>query len=301
MSKKRSKSENDEDYLSEFRQKIATQKEEILEERRRDLQRVRKGFIGTLAGIVLAGLIGWILLNPRFSDPQSGEIPVIRRQITPAKIQPANPGGMEILNQDKSIYDLVEKKTGETAKVESILPQPEAPKLPEIVPQPEPEAEPEVAEAVEETGKSVNELEEKALEELIEAVQTNSDKKIIIPEKPKDLIVKAQTTEPAPAKPQTQAPEKTLPVTQPATVKSGSWQVQIMASSNKNAIEKGWQTLTGKHSFLKPLPHEIETVKTDAGSIIYRLKTGAFATRVDAEKICEQLKKAGSSCLVKQK
>lgn len=295
MSKKRSKNENDEDYLSEFRQKIATQKEEILEERRQELQKVRKGFIGTLAGVVLAGIIGWVLLNSRFSDQQSGEIPVIRRQITPVKIRPANPGGMEILNQDKSVYDLVEKKSGEPTKIESILPQPETPKMPTIVP------EPEIVADVEDSNEEINKLEEKALDELIEAVQTNSDEKINIPEKPKNLIAEVKTVPAAAPEAKKPTADKTLPTARETAAESGNWQVQIMASPNKDAIEKGWKTLSGKHSFLKPLPHEIETVKTDSGSVVYRLKTGAFSNRAEAEKICEQLKKAGGSCLVKQK
>ncbi len=137
MFKEFSENEKDDDYLSEFRQKIANQQHEDMEERRQELQRSRNGFIGTLAGIVLAGIVSWILLAPRFSGQDVHDIPVIRRPITPAKIQPSEPGGMEIQDQDKSVYDLVEKKEIQEEKIESILPEPEAPQMPVIVPEPE--------------------------------------------------------------------------------------------------------------------------------------------------------------------
>lgn len=295
MLKKNSKQEDLDDYLSEFQQKIAVQKEEILEERRQDLHRARNGFIGTLAGVVLASVIGWILLTPQFSNFDTGEIPVIRRPAAPVKIQPNDPGGMEILNQDKSIYNLVEKKESETVKVESLLPQPEAPKMPTIVPEAE---EDKAAEDIQDIAKDANVLEEKALEELIEEVRTNSEDKIQIPTKKEDLNLTVKTVEPAPVK----AEIKPTPV-KPETKSAGKeiWQVQLMASGNKDAVEKGWQNLSKKHSQLSSLQHEIETAETDAKTVVYRLKVGSFAARSEADKLCEQLKSAGSGCLVKKK
>ena len=137
MFKEFSENEKDDDYLSEFKQKIANQQHEDMEERRQDLQRSRNGFIGTLAGIALAGIVSWVLLAPRFSAQDAQDIPVVRRPISPAKIQPSEPGGMEIPNQDKSVYDLVEKKETQEEKIESILPEPETPKMPVIAPQAE--------------------------------------------------------------------------------------------------------------------------------------------------------------------
>ena len=169
--------DKDEDYLSEFRQKIASERQAQLQARKQELQRSRNGFIGTVAGIALAAVVSWVLLVPRFHEDKNFEIPIIRRPITPVKIQPNNPGGMEILNQDKPVYALVEKHEANTIKIESILPTPETPKLPEIVPEPE--------------IKTVENIEEqqiiqddilpiKNLDELIEKVETTDNKKIEI-------------------------------------------------------------------------------------------------------------------------
>lgn len=186
MFKEFSNNEKEDDYLSEFRQKVATQQQEDIAERQSELQRSRNGFIGTLAGIVLAGVVSWVLLLPRFADNNPSEIPVIRRPITPVKIQPNEPGGMEILNQDKSVYNLVEKKEIAPEKIESILPEPEAPKMPTIVPEPEKPAvaedtKPIVVDMPETTSEKNNTLPIKPLDEHIEAASSTSGKKSAFP------------------------------------------------------------------------------------------------------------------------
>lgn len=307
MFKEFSNNQKEDDYLSEFRQKIATQQHEDIEARKHELQRSRNGFIGTLAGIALAGIVSWMLLIPHFSNPEATEIPVIRRPITPAKIQPNDPGGMEIPNQDKSVYNLVEKKETIPEKIESILPEPETPVMPVIVPEPEEAApEPQVTEQpmAEET------LPVKNMEEMIDAVTATSGQKINIPEKLSEIVVEAKTVSPVeekiaakPSKPQavkTQTAPKPEAQTS-AKISKGVWQVQLIASANKDAVNKAWQDLAAKHPFLKQHPHEVESAKLGSGSIFHRLKVGAFAERSGADALCTKLKQAGGSCLVKQK
>ncbi len=336
MFKEFSENEKDDDYLSEFKQKIANQQHEDMEERRQDLQRSRNGFIGTLAGIVLAGIVSWVLLAPRFSAQDAQDIPVVRRPISPAKIQPSEPGGMEILNQDKSVYDLVEKKETQEEKIESILPEPETPKMPVIAPQTESAA----VDADKQDTTAENTVEDplpvKVIEEDLEPVSVSSGEKIAIPEKLPEIELEAKTEnnkavettvktkQPAVTKtasvkkePVT-AKENKAPTTQTAAVKTnespavkttekttviakGVWQVQLIASSNQKAVENAWKDLSTTHSVLKSLPHEIESTATDTGNTLYRLKAGAFADRTQADKVCAEVKKAGGSCIVKQK
>lgn len=340
MFKEFSNHEKEEDYLSEFRQKIAAQQQEDMERRRYELQRSRNSFVGTILGIVLAGVVSWFFLLPRFSDVSEKEIPVIRRPITPAKIQPNDPGGMEILNQDKSIYALIEKQEIKEPKVESLLPPPETPKLPTIVPQPE---EKQVASADDFEEMSVSEIKEtspkalaaneskvaydesltRKIDEKIEAVQTNSTAQITIPEKLPEIKVEVKKAQPSATAPENQSVQaknvsvsakddkpavsksaelskasEVVPIQSQMHITKGVWQVQLMASNNKNALEKSWQNLKAKHSFLSNLPHEAEASQTDS---LYRLKVGAFKTRAQADALCAQVKKTGGSCLVKQK
>lgn len=319
MFKEFASNEKEDDYLSEFRQKVATQQQEDIAERQSELQRSRNGFIGTLAGIILAGVVSWVLFLPRFTDNNPAEIPVIRRPITPVKIQPNEPGGMEILNQDKSVYNLVEKKEIAPEKIESILPEPEAPKMPTIVPEPEKpvaakvkELEPAAAEEPKTTAAKTDILPIKPLDEHIEPTSSTSGKKIAIPEKLPEIKVEVKKAEPQtvvktePAKPEVKAEPKsevkTAPRPEPQkNIASGVWQVQLMASSSQKAAEDSWKNSVAKYSALKNLPHEVDASRNDADVMLYRLRAGAFADKAGAEKVCNEIKQAGGSCLVKQK
>ncbi len=345
MFKEFASNEKEDDYLSEFRQKVATQQQEDIAERQSELQRSRNGFIGTLAGIILAGVVSWVLFLPRFTDNNPAEIPVIRRPITPVKIQPNEPGGMEILNQDKSVYNLVEKKEIAPEKIESILPEPEAPKMPTIVPEPEKpvaakvkEPEPAAAEEPKTTAAKTDILPIKPLDEHIEPTSSTSGKKIAIPEKLPEIKVEVKKAEPQtvvktePAKSEVKAEPKsevkkaepqTVVKTEPAksevkaepksevktaprpepqkNIATGVWQVQLMASSSQKAAEDSWKNSVAKYSALKNLPHEVDASRNDAGVMLYRLRAGAFADKAGAEKVCNEIKQAGGSCLVKQK
>lgn len=317
MFKEFSNNEKEDDYLSEFRQKVATQQQEDIAERQSELQRSRNGFIGTLAGIVLAGVVSWVLLLPRFADNNPSEIPVIRRPITPVKIQPNEPGGMEILNQDKSVYNLVEKKEIAPEKIESILPEPEAPKMPTIVPEPEKPAvaedtKPIVVDMPETTSEKNNTLPIKPLDEHIEAASSTSGKKISIPEKLQEIKVEIKKAEPQPkvktepvkteSTPELKsATQQTSRATPQKALTNGAWQVQLIASTSPKAAEDTWKILSAKYDILKNLPHEIDASRNDAGTMLYRLRAGAFADKAGAEKVCNAIKQAGGSCLVKQK
>lgn len=108
--------QQNDDFLNEFRQKIADQSAANFEEKRIEMKRSKSVFIGAVSGVALAGIVGWFVLSPRYAVNSPEEIPVIRRPQTAIKVQPSEPGGMEILNQDKSVYDIVEKSRRTTRK-----------------------------------------------------------------------------------------------------------------------------------------------------------------------------------------
>jgi len=283
----------EEEYLNEFKQKIAQEMEADILERRHDLERSRNGFIGAIAGVVLAGLVSWFLLLPHFGFNQQKEIPIIRRSVVPVKIRPSEPGGMEIQNQDKTVYALVEKNENIDTNVESLLPPPETPQMPVIVP--------------EEEAKDValeQENEEK-MDELISAVQTTATDSINVPEKlpvidvqvlktNEPLKVKEETKTEAEIKPTEQVQQETKPE---PSVKAGTWCVQLMASSSKDSVEKGYVQLKEKYPFIENIAHRIEA-ETDG---LTRLKVGAYASREDADALCQKIKATGGTCMVKEK
>lgn len=312
----------EEEYLSEFKQKIAQEMQEDIERRKRELERSRNSFIGAIAGVVLAFAVSWFLLFPHFGFNGTKEIPVIRRPLLPVKIQPSDPGGMEIQNQDKTVYALVEKIDVEDTKIESLLPEPEQPKMPVIVA--------DVTEVVSEP-----DLPPKTMDELINAVNTTATETIKIPSKLPVIDVKVQkTNEPLTIKNEEQAEKKEVksePILtevqkkqepkvevaekeEPASKKvenktsaevlkktetttSASWCVQMMASNNKEATQKGYESLKKQYAVIKNLPHRIES----GNDGMWRLKVGSYNTKAEADDLCFTIKSAGGNCMVKEK
>ncbi|MCQ2741456.1 MAG: SPOR domain-containing protein, partial [Alphaproteobacteria bacterium] len=86
-----------------------------------------------------------------------------------------------------------------------------------------------------------------------------------------------------------------------AQIPAGYWQIQLISSPNKSAMEKAWVNMTPKYPELKNLPHEIESADLGSKGTFYRLKAGSFSNRTDADKLCNTIKTAGGSCLVKKK
>jgi len=299
--------DKDEDYLNEFRQKLNDQSMTNFEEKKNEINRSKNVFIGAVSGIAMAAVVGWFVLSPRYAQDPNAELPVIRRPQTAVKVQPTEPGGMEILNQDKTVYEIIEKKKQPQQVVENLLPPPEEPQLPVIAPQPEPEPEP------------------LPLPPVVETPAVTTPEPIKVAETPKPAPVKEEIKEEkavplseAAAKPEPVKEEKTnkavnivIPAkpavekeTAAAPVKSapaGSWVVQMMASNNKKATEGAWSGLVKKYNVLKGLSHEIETADLGSKGTFYRLHAGAFADRRDADRLCSDIKALGGTCLVKKK
>lgn len=310
------------DFLNEFRQKISDQNIENIEEKKEEMRRSKSVFLGIVGGVILAGIVGKLILAPQYQADSEKDIPVIRRPQTAIRVQPNEPGGMDIPNQDKSVYNIIEKK--DDNGVENLLPPPEAPKLPVIAAQdlPEvndkildesttlPEAEKIIQKAEAKTAVTTAEIIKKAEETAPEPVKEEK----VVQAQPAAAEVKApvetakvevKTAEAKTVEPKTEKaePEKKAPVAQPAfhaKAVAGDWQIQLMSSPNKAAVVKAQSDL-GKKYKIADLPFEIESAVLDMNKTFYRLKTGAFKNRADADKVCNDIKALGGTCIVKKK
>lgn len=312
----------DDDLLDEIRQKINDQSNLNFEEKKNEINRSKNAFIGAVSGIALSAVVGWFALSPRYSTVSETDIPVVRRPQTAIKVQPADPGGMEITNQDKTVYDIIDKKGTQAPVVENLLPPPEEPKLPEL-PAPvstaevlplepiqsaskvEAAAEKVIAKANEPVAVKSVEIEEKVITISEAASKTPAAPKAV--EQPKSQPQPQTESEPkrqavnikieAPAAPAAEV--KTVASTSQAP--KGSWQIQLMSSPNLNAIESSWASLSKKYNVLNGQPHEIETADLGAKGLFYRLKAGSFKDRAGADKLCNDIKALGGTCIVKKK
>jgi hypothetical protein len=80
--------------------------------------RSRKGLmiLGALAGAIVVGGGGAFLLGGNTTALTGGEPPLIKASADPVKVQPQNPGGVEIPNQNKQIYERADQ-SGDTKVV----------------------------------------------------------------------------------------------------------------------------------------------------------------------------------------
>lgn len=270
----------DEDILNEFRQK---QVNFDMEERRSEINSSRSLFIGALGGLFMAGFVGWLVLSPQgTSTPQ--EIPVIRQPASPIKMQPTEPGGIDISNQEKTVYDIIEKKL-DTNTSETLMPKPEQPNVVAM--------ESLVEEVV------ANQISTQP-ESLIKAPEVAVMEKNVITEQ----SIKLELPAPA-AAPVVEAP-KPAPVVEkvapkPVAAVKGSWQIQLMSSPNKIAVEKSWATMSKKHTSLSSQVYEVEVANLGAKGTYYRLKAGNFSNKAEADAFCSKLKSQGATCFTVKK
>lgn len=281
---------SDEDVLNEFRQK---QVNFDLEERRNEISNSRSLFIGALAGLLMAGVVGWVVLAPQYASDNPEDIPIIRRQQTEVKMPPAEPGGIEFSSRENTVYEIIERKN-EQPEEEIVLPPAETPDVDAIetlISESESVAETAAAIKVESlTGGAPK------VEKVAESITAkNAEKPVVnkIAEKAPEKAAAAKLAEKTAA---AVAVKETKP-----TVIGGDWRIQLMSSPNKAAVEKSWQNLVKKYPLLKDQPHEISAADLGKKGVFYRLRAGSFASKDAATAFCSKLKAAGGSCFTAKK
>lgn len=306
--------------MDDFQQRSIEQSMQSISDRQEEIRHAKHGYIGMLLGILTGGFVSWLFFGTHGATNIERTIPVIRRPLIAAKIQPNDPGGMEIDNQDREIYHIIDNIPTKTEEVK-IIPAPEVPQIivektiaaPEnmenLVESISEESSLEQAEIVLETNPQE---ETKIASQALAPIKTNSNEKIIIPEKIQDISVKLQkninneakatSASTSASQPQAKAEAEEKPTTEKPMTPSakGTWYAQIIASSSRKAVENLWSQLSVKHDFLKTYTHEIEEIKAANGNTLYRLKVGALKTRSEAESLSNKLKQNQISCIIKQ-
>ncbi len=74
-----------------------------------------------LAGI--GGAVAWQTMSDRLVITEGGEVPLIRADFGPVKVRPEKPGGMEVPDRDKLVYQRMQSGAPEP-RVERLLPPP---------------------------------------------------------------------------------------------------------------------------------------------------------------------------------
>ncbi|SDG96287.1 SPOR domain-containing protein [Roseospirillum parvum] len=256
----------------------------------------RRGLLlGALIGLVLIAAGGWYLYTQMTAPPPTDTVPLIQAEDVPYKARPADPGGMEVPNQDKLVYERVEGGAEGEGAAEQLLPPPETPRpppAPEVAEEAEsaaPEADPEVSVAVPATTEAAQAAGAPASEAVASGVAQPAPA-AEAPAQPEP----ASQPEPAPAAPPQAASQ--VAATPPA---EGGFLVQLASVREEVRTETEWARLKKAHAdLLTPFTPVVERADLGDKGVWYRLRMGHFSTRAAASALCDELKSRKVDCLV---
>jgi len=217
------------------------------------------------------------------------------------KIQPETPGGMQIPDQDKLVYNQLNQGVGE-GKVENILPPPEQPQTP-----------PETAPGQIDTSALVPPAPGEPV--LPTVPQTPAP---AAPQPPAATAQPAPGTAPTaapkpgsqtailqpPAEPKasTAAPSAPQSTSKSATelrTREGIYRIQLASVQSQALAEKAWETQVKQYGdLLSKLTLTVQRAVIQDRGTYYRVQAGPFQDRESADAACRKLKARGLDCLV---
>lgn len=286
----------------------------------------RRGIIN--AAIVAGGLavFGGIIFYAYNQGMRAGTesvAPILRADNSPTKIKPENPGGLEVPNQDKLIYDRLNPGAGEGGQVERLLPPPEAPMQ---RPQAEPALPPELPEdggmPMAEAGEAQvtasappqplyppPQQQQPAYQPTTPAApppqyQPQQQAPAVAPpvqqtrpqQQPQNLTPPPVAARPTPAPTPVPAPPPAAATTTPKPT-TGTVRVQVAAVDAEGKAAAEWGRLQRKFPELAGL--SMRTVRADLGAkgIFYRIQGGPV-DEARAKQICAALAAQGAGCVL---
>ena len=200
-------------------------------------------------------------------DAGSGGVPLIRADERPTKVKPEQPGGMEIPDRDKLIYNPTHPV------VEHLLPPPEKPMARPTPPTP-----------------SQTEAARSSTGTTPPASGT--------PENPSAATQMAQPQQQAAASPSKSAQAPPRP-SKPAAAQAAGTRLQLGSLRSEDAARQEWERIKRKNSDLLG-SLSATPVRADLGDkgIYYRIQAGPIADPAAAERICGELKLRSIGCIL---
>jgi hypothetical protein len=256
------------------------------------------------ASLVGFGFVVWYAYQQGVRVGSEDMAPMLRAEASPIKLRPDNPGGMEVLNQDKLVFDRLTPDPKEPL-IERLLPPPETPlprpemqtaASPQTVPMSVPVSVPAPAPALAKAPVSTPAAEKKA--------NSGTLKIAALPDPPEQTTieqvekVETQDTPPkaAPA-PKLAPPSKPAKVQAP--VRDGRYRIQIAALRSKPAVQREWERLLQAHGeLLDTYRLYVEQVDLGARGVFFRLRVGPLAREQAARRLCTALTARKVPCVV---
>jgi hypothetical protein len=283
-------------------------------------RRGRSILMGTaLVGIAVAGAAAWFLFMGDSGSSTEGPVaaPTIPADSNPYKIRPANPGGMQVPNQDKTVYERLDPATDEGTEGETgerLLPEPPMPASPSIlsVPSSEPPASqtatvPETAaqpSADRTTPPPAPTLGNGQMPSLgLTRPSGLNEQQAETPATPAPAAAPAPA--PVPAKPAPVAaapapaptPALAAPAAAPAAT-TGPFTIQLAALRDEASARKMWKDTQTKYpALLGGLSLVIEKADLGQKGTFYRVRGTGLPSEARAREVCAALSKDKVGCL----
>jgi hypothetical protein len=269
------------------------------------------------------GGVTWYAYTQGVRTGSEGAAPFLK-PTGPAKVQPTEPGGLDVPNQDKLVYNRLDRR-GDDKKVERLLPPPESP-----LPPPKgavgsaaasPAKEPPLASPKLARPDSPPEQTAKFPEPPKPPEKQKKETKTTEPPKPPQppqptaapAAPKAATptVPPPPAAPtaavKPPAPPK-APAAQPATSATAvkppaspgkGYRVQIGSMRSQASAERAWKITSGKHKdVLGALSLQVQRAKLQGRGEFFRVQAGPLKDAAAARQVCTTLKQRKVGCII---
>lgn len=279
--------------------------------------------VAVIALLAFGGII-WYAYNQGVRSGSEEAAPLLAPE-GEAKVQPTDPGGMEIAHTDKEVFDRISGDEAPAGEVERILPPPEDPMQPPApAPEPAPQSAapaddgptpPSITAPLSETqGAGVGEPAappppDETLAQPLQEPPTAAPATDGAPTQPQQQPQQQAQTEPEPQaapapepapEPEPQpAPQPAQQPAQPAAADPTSgWQVQIAALRSEADAEAAWTRLQKAHAGeLGDLSLSVQRAVVN-GTTYFRVRGGPLASRDAASAVCNALKAKDQGCLV---
>ena len=284
---------SEEDILASFR-------EERLE------QRKKKPAIltGIAIGVVSAVAIGWVTFGRYVSvyyGADKGSLTIIHADSTADGMKPESPGGMEIPNRDKLVYERLRKSDTELP-VERLLPSVEKPVKPKTEEKKSEKADDDIIGAL-----AMGIIKEEQQSSALLYEDDGTPVEVVFKEESPAVQKKSETQQKAKEEKKVteNVSSQVKPVSEKAPQPAGkkveqklSFMVQLVSARSESAAESEWKRLSKKYKeIIADQPHSVSKTVVSNGTF-YRLRVGAFEKREDAAALCDQLKTQKQECFV---
>lgn len=266
----------------------------------------RKKWIGGILAVLIVGGFGvgiWYAYDQGVKKGVQLAPPIISADTSPVKVKPDDPGGMDIPNQDKEVFSVLQSGDA-PEKVEKLMPPPED-AIKDDVAEQAADAAVSTAEKAADDSKLETLIEKatkdapSAAEAASKAANTSgaSESATVAVKKP-EVVVEKVAPEVEEKKVEVVAAPVPKKVEEPKA--SGPrYRVQVGSFRSADAAEKQWSMLSSKHkSLLSGLSYRVQDVDVKDKGTYYRLQLGAYGSRDSANKLCNDLKAQKQDCLV---